>query len=172
MEDVVYTDMVGIAAEVGAQIIKCEAPGLCYNSPVPGPVAVMDRVGKCPDGANSGNDGQGWVRLTTEYPSDLFPAATQDAENCAVPLAYTLEVGIARSIHVGTSSQLGGILPPTMIQQIGDTRRQVEDARIIRDAIRNYLNRAERTFTLGAYLPMQLTGDVGGGYWLVTIWEM
>lgn len=167
VEDVVaWSTMVRLAACVEQELAKSGLPGVCSSIPVPGPLAIMERCGNC----GSGNcHGQAWVRFINEYPSKIFPSPDQDG-NCEGPMAYTLEVGVARCLPVGKTNTIGGFTPPSNEEQILATRLQMADKAAMRRAIKCCVKDLDVSYVLGTNTPMQTTGDCGGSVWTVTIW--
>ncbi len=169
-DDIAWPTMVTLSTCLEAELAKSGLPGLCVCAPVPGPIAVMDRCGQCAD--DSGCGGQGWVRFVTEFPSKAFPQPDDGTGTCDSPMAYTLEVGIARCLPVGTTSAINGFQPPTTEDQVLATRLQMADNAAIKRAIQCCVERLDVSYLLGASIPMQATGDCGGTVWNVTIWSV
>lgn len=169
-DDTAWPTMVRLAGCLCMELEKRQLPGTCECAVVPGPLAVIDSCGECKKaGVTCG--GQAWVRLSNEYPSSSFPSASQDEGNCNAPMAYVLEIGVARCLKVGKSNAITGFVQPTMEQKLEDTRLQMADKRAMRAAIQCCMDDGDVTYVLGNYTPMQATGDCGGGFWTVTIWE-
>jgi hypothetical protein len=129
---------------------------VCACSILPGPQTVADYSG----------DGQAWVRLVTAYPSTTFPAP-DNVGTCASPVAWVLEVGIARCAPVPDAAGS----PPSIEDLEAVTEAQIADMDLIRRAIHCCLNDAVNDayeYVLGQYAPVG-SGDVLGGQWLVTV---
>ena len=169
-DDTAWPTMVTLAACLEAELRKSGLPPLCVCAPVPGPIAVMDRCGQCAD--TEGCGGQGWVRFVTEFPSKLFPQPDEGSGSCDSPMAYTLEVGIARCQPVGTTSAIGGFAAPTTEELVLATRQQMADLAAIKRAVNCCVSTLDVSYLLGAAIPMQATGDCGGIVWNVTIWSV
>lgn len=170
-DDIAWPTMVSITAEIENQLALCGLPGVCRNTVVPGPLAVLEACGSCGKGGGGECGGQAWVRFVTEYPSQEFPAADQSGSNCDSPMAYTLEVGIARCLPVGSPSALSGFNIPAISEMVAATRLQMADKRVMRRAIKAVANRSDKAYSIGTYNVMQAQGDCGGGVWLVTFWS-
>lgn len=168
-----WPTMVKLAGCLCTTIAQRGLPELCICSPVPGPLAVMDRCGSCGKSTDKCG-GQGWVRLTNEYPSSTFPGADQTENNCGSPLAYVLEVGVARCQPVGDANGINGYTAPTLEELVEAARVQMADKAAIRAAIQCCMDDEDFdfTYTLGTYQPMQVSGDCGGGFWTVTVWSV
>lgn len=168
-DEIAWPLMVAIAARLEIVLEECGLPGVCRSVPVPGPLAVLDAAGGCANPSGDCGNGQAWVRLSNEYPSSQFPVADQRAD-CDTPLAYVLEVGISRCIPTGTANRLSGYKAPAVASIVEATRLQMADKKAIRRAIKSAVGE-DTAFVLGNYEPLQLSGDVGGGFWTVTIWS-
>lgn len=170
-DNLAWPTMIALMAEVENQIEVCGLPRVCRASVVPGPQAVLEALQAKSNISGQCDDGQAWVRFVTEYPSIQFPAADQSGSNCDSPLAYQLEVGIARRFPTGGTSGLGGYVPPTLDAMVKTTRLQMADKRVMRLAIAAVARQLDVAYSLGSYSAMQATGDAGGGVWLVTFWS-
>lgn len=173
-DDIAWPTMVKLAGCLCTTLAERDLPGLCQCAVVPGPMAVLESCGAC---AKSGGDkcgGQGWVRLTNEFPSSDFPTADQSGSNCNTPSAYTLEVGVARCLPSGSANSISGYTAPSLEALTEATRLQMADKAAMKAAIRCCLDDDDFDFsyTLGQYQPMQASGDCGGGFWTVTIWSV
>lgn len=171
-DNIAWPTMVQLSACLCTTVVERELPTLCRCSPVPGPLAIMDACGACSGTGSEKCGGQGWVRLTNEYPSTTFPTASQEPDNCGTTMAYVLEVGIARCIPVGKANSISGYQPPSLEQMVESTRLQMADKAAIRAAIQCCMDDGEITYTLGSYSSMQASGDCGGGFYTVTIWSV
>lgn len=170
-DEIAYPTMLRLVACVESVLAERGLPALCRNTVVPGPQAVIE--------ACSGNNctgecgGQGWVRFSTEFPYTTFPTQDTASARCNTSRAFQLEVGIARCLPVGKANAIGGFTPPTVQQLVDATRLQMADKAAMAYAIQCCMNWAEDEFgldhVLGQYQPMQVSGDCGGGTWLVTI---
>jgi len=170
-----WPTMVSLAACVQQALEDRMLPGVCRCAPVPGPLAIMDSCGSCSDTALPGRKacgGQGWVRLQTEFPSSNFPQPDTSGASCQSPVASTFEVGIARCLPVGKGNAITGITVPTTEELVEATRLQMADKAAIKAAINCCLTDLDLTYTIGQYQPLQITGDCGGGFWLVTVWSV
>lgn len=168
-----WPTMVRLAGCVCTVLADRNLPGTCKCTVVPGPMAVMDSCGSCSK-TGKGCGGQAWVRLSSEFPSSQFPNPDQEGSSCNSPTAYVLEVGIARCLPQGKANAITGFVGPTVEDLVEATRLQMADKAAMKAAIQCCMNDSEHemTYSLGAYQPMQATGDCGGGYWLVTVWSV
>lgn len=109
--------------------------------------------------------GMAWVRLVTANPTVAFPAADTSLNNCVHTLAYTVEVGI-----IGPAPQidttLNEFILPTDVELFDASMRQMEEMRMMYDAIRN-ADIPEKI--VGDYTPVGPEGGVMGGTWAVVI---
>lgn len=169
-DDVAWATMVRLAACVEAELAKSGLPAVCASVPVPGPLAIMERCGSC--GKDTDCGGQAWVRFINEYPSSQFPSPDAEGGSCTGPMAYTLEVGIARCLPTGTSSAINGYTPPSNEELVKATRLQMADKAAMRRAIQCCVQQLDVSYALGSNSPMQTTGDCGGSVWNVTIWTL
>ena len=168
-----WPTMVKLAGCLCTTLAERGLPTPCVCTPVPGPLAVMDQCNSC--GKNKSDcGGQAWVRLTSEYPSSVFPGADTDQASCGAPDAYVLEVGVARCQPTGSANGINGYTAPTMEQLVDATRLQMADKAAIRAAIKCCMDDedSDYTYVLGTYQPIQVAGDCGGGFWTVTIWSV
>lgn len=170
-DNIAWPVMVKLAACIEEALEKRGLPGVCRSIPVPGPLAVMEACGQC--SGENGCGGQAWVRLVNEFPYTTFPNPDQTGGTCGMNRAMVLEVGIARCLHVGKRSAIGGFEPPSVADLIADTRLQMADKAAMADAIACCVGADndlyDPDYVLGQYQAMQTPGDCGGGYWLVTI---
>lgn len=164
-----WPTMVALAACLCTTIEERGLPEPCICSPVPGPMAIMDYCGG--DGDCDGTcGGQAWVRLVSEFPSSDFPSPSIDSR-CGAPMAYTLEVGIARCQPVGQTT-VNRFIPPSLEELVEATRLQLADKAAIAAAVACCLDDGDLTYALGNYSPMSVTGDCGGGFYTVTLWSV
>lgn len=168
-DEFVYPMMVELIACLCNEIAAAELPVPCQCGLMPGPDAVLDYCGEC-DGSNCG--GQAWVRLAGAYPSSLFPSIDEINATCQSPLAFQIEIGIARCISVGEATAIGGYTPPSLEEQIDAVRIQTADMSAMRRAISCCLTEKyeDLTYSLGAYTPLA-GGGCNGGSWFVTVWS-
>lgn len=164
-----WPTMVTLAAAVENELYASGLPGLCVCTPVPGQTVVLDRCGQC--GGDDECRGQGWVRWVTEYPSTQFPEPDRTGDGCCAPMAYQLEVGIARCVSTGSSNAIGGIQPPTVESVVLAARQQMADKAAVARAINKALTAKDVSFFLSNAIPMQATGDCLGFIWNVTVWD-
>lgn len=170
-DDIAWPVMVSLAACLCASITEAELPEPCRCGVIPGPGAVLDFCGTCEKGTCGG---QAWVRFVTEFPSSDFPNPAQEAL-CTDPLAFTLEIGIARCLPVGDVNAIRGYTPPTLEQQVDAVRLQMADKRAIYRAIQCCFANGEyrdRSYAIGSYTPLPVSGDCGGGMYQVTVWSV
>lgn len=168
-DEFVYPLMVDLVACLCTEIAESGLPEPCQCSLVPGADIVLDYCGSCDD---AGCGGQAWVRLAGAYPSSLFPSLDEIGATCHSPIAYQVEIGIARCAPVGSTSMVNAYTPPTLEQQLDAVRIQSADMSAMRRAIACCLtqNHEDLTYTMGAYTPLS-GGDCNGGTWLVTVWS-
>lgn len=171
-DQIAWPTMVKLAACLCTTLEERELPGTCQCAVVPGPMAVIDSCGGCKaEGKQCG--GQAWVRLVNEFPSSDFPNADDGVALCGAPMAYVLEIGVARCLPTGNANSISGYTAPSMEQLLDATRLQMADKAAMIAAIKCCLEDEEweYSYSLGTYSPMQVAGDCGGGFWTVTIWS-
>lgn len=166
-DNIAWPTMVRLAGCLETKVREHGLPGLCQSTVVPGPSAVMDRCAAC--GGTSDCQGQAWVRFVQEFPSRDFPAADTTGL-CNTPMAYVLEVGLGRCLPTGSANGLGGFTPPSLDALVNATRLQMADKRAMLAAIQCCMDDGDVTYAIQGYSPIQVTGDCGGGTYLVTIW--
>jgi hypothetical protein len=164
-----WARMQSLKAVAVSTLAACGLPGVCRAAIVPGVIAVLDSCGSCAEGECGG---QVWVRLVSEFPSSVFPQPDTSAQACDAPLAFQIEVGIARCLPVGTTSQLSGFIPPTQEQQERAAKLQDDDKNALKDAIRQVAEDADVAYVLGTYQSVATQADCGGGVWTVTFWSL
>src|SRR5687768_7235763 len=108
-DTIAYPVIVALSGCLATELTAQGGPELCYVGPIAGPL-VLDFCGSgsC-DGTGCG--GQAWVRLVDVFPSAQFPALDTIGSNCRSPLAFTLEVGVARCAPQGVNGPNGYIAP-------------------------------------------------------------
>jgi hypothetical protein len=171
-DELAWPVMVRLVACLEETLLARGLPGVCRATVVPGPQAVIEACGGG-NGCNGTCGGQAWVRFNGEFPYTSFPTQDTTAAICATQRAFTLEVGIARCLPVGSANAIGGFTPPTVQELVDATRLQMADKAAMALAIECCMDVANDQFgldyVLGQYQPMQIAGDCGGGTWLVTI---
>jgi hypothetical protein len=109
--------------------------------------------------------GMAYVHLVDGFPTATFPVATNDLNNCAYTLGFTVEVGILRPAP-SVDDGVGGIELPSESEHATATQDQLRDMEVMFKAIRN----ADIDLkVLGAYSPAGPAGGVYGGTWQVTV---
>jgi hypothetical protein len=164
-DDIIYPTIIQMVACLCTEIEDSGLPTPCSCGPVVGDL-VLDYCGQCSEGKCGG---QAWVRLVDSFPSNDFPSPNQTLNNCKVPLAYLLEVGIVRCKPVGTASGVRGYVPPSMDQQVGALRLQTADMAAIRRAISCCLDSDNLDYILGSYIPISAEADCLGGAFQVWV---
>lgn len=171
-EDVeIYPIMVDLAACLCTELEASGLGGACFCGIIPGDQAVLDVCATC-EKAGAACPGQAWVRLITGYPSSLFPQPDVQGASCNTPLAYQIEIGVARCFPTGKANNVSGYTPPTMAEQLNATRLQLADMAAMKRAIKCCLSGSHEdlTYVLGAYVPISTGGGCGGGVWQLTVW--
>jgi hypothetical protein len=172
IEDVgVYPTMIALSACLCAELDASGLGGACFCGIIPGSQVVLDVCASC--GKDKACPGQAWVRLVSAFPSTIFPDADHTVATCLSPLAYNLEVGVARCFPQGKSNSITGFTPPTLDEQVNATRLQMADMAAMKRAIQCCMTRNDDiTYALGQYTPMTVGGGCGGGTWSVTVWSI
>lgn len=166
--------MVELTGCLCTTVVDRGLPALCLCAPVPGPMAVLEMCGSCKGTGNEKCGGQGWVRFVNQFPSERFPSPDTQGASCNSPMAYVLELGIARCTPSGTANSITGYQAPTLDALVDATRIQMADKAAMLAAIRCCLDGPGKdlTYTVGTYSTLQTGGDCGGGFWTVTIWSV
>lgn len=164
----VYPSLIKMTACLCAEIEASGLPTPCSCALVPGPLAVMDGCGGCSGGSCGG---QAWVRLVAASQSRTFPSPDNTLSSCAVPLMWTVEVGIARCAPTGTNG-VRGFIPPSTDEYLAAVRLQTADMAAMRRAIQCCFGDGTYTYLLGPYQPMPVSADCEGGTWTVQVWEV
>lgn len=170
-EDVsVYPLLVELAACLCTEMEATGGPALCYCGPMVGSLTLDYCGGDTCDGNGCG--GQAWVRFVDAFPSSTFPALDNLSRNCKSPMAYTIEVGVARCVPVGTASGVSGYTPPSLDQQLEAMRLQTADVAAMRRAIQCCFAGSDRDYLLGAYDQSFVNGGgCLGGTFTVVVWQ-
>lgn len=143
-----------------AQIVADGSPGVCFCGVVPGEAAALDYAGDCSDVC-----GMAWVRLVTSYPATVLGTPNLTASNCALPLGFDVELGVARCASTPDSS--GN--PPSAADLLGDTTLQSADMDSMRRAVLCCGDAAD--WLLGVYAPIGPEGGLVGGTWTASSME-
>lgn len=164
----IYPTMIDLAACLCLETEAEGGPALCYCGVIAGELVLDFCGGDCGAG---GCGGQAWVRLTSAFPSGTFPNPDALPTNCFSPIAYTLEVGIARCMPMGESGP-NGYTPPSLDQQVDALRLQTADIAAMRRAIQCCFGKGDRDYILGQYDQATVNGGgCLGGVFTVTVWE-
>lgn len=108
-----------------------------------------------------------WVRLASANPSASFPLADVTVDNCAVTLAYPLELGIMRPAPL--AEMMGEELQlPTDAENAAAVEQQMKDLESMYIAIRALGDDVESVLP-GIYTPRGPEGGVVGGTWTLTV---
>lgn len=168
-DTIVYPTLISLAACLCYEMEAANGPSLCSCGLVTGEVALDYCHGGC-DGTGCG--GQAWVRFTDAYLSSTFPLQNSDLANCKAPLAFTLEVGVARCAPLGENSAVNGYSPPNTAQNVAAVRLQLADMAAMRRAIQCCFGDNERDYIMGAYTQIDVNGGgCVGGTFSVSVWE-
>jgi hypothetical protein len=167
-EVTVYPAIINLAACLCLEIENSGLPKPCACGPIVGEL-VYDYCSEC----NTGDcGGQAWVRFVSAYPSDTFPNPQSTANNCYVPMAYQIEVGIVRCKPIGTNSGVRGYQPPTIEQNVEALRLQLADMEAMRRAIQCcFAADDDRSYIMSAYTTTPPDGDCLGGLFTLTLWS-
>lgn len=133
-------------------------PGVCYCGPFAGGDTPIDHC----EGCDGGLCGQAWVRLVQGYPSSAFPDPDTSG-NCAMPLAYEWEVGVARcapTLHEDGS-------PPDRDENLGAAVQQYVDMTAMHRAIACCFGADDVDYVLGTYTPAVVLGGCNVATWQV-----
>ncbi len=163
----IYPKMIELSACLCEEITASGLPEPCSCGPMIGSL-VLDYCGTCKDGSCGG---QAWVRLVQAFPSTDFPNQLTDLRNCNAPLAFELEIGVARCKPIGTASGVRGYVPPTNEQNIEALRLQTADIAAMRRAVMCCFGADDTDYILGSYTPFPTVGDCLGGTFNVYVWS-
>lgn len=167
-DTLVYPTAVAMAACLCAEIEASDLPTPCFCGILPGSSVTLDWCGGNQCTGSCG--GQAWVRPGEVYPSSIFPQPDVTPGNCDSPLAFRLEVGIARCIPTGSNNPVAGFTPPSLAEQLEAARLQLADMAAIRRAIQCCLGADEDLdYVLESYTPLNPQGGCGGGSFTVVI---
>lgn len=155
-----YPVLIQLAACLEEEIEKRGLPKPGFSGVLPGAAALLEYAG----GDSEDCSGQSWTRLVNEFASTNFPEPDVLAQ-CAMPMAFQIEVGVMRCIGVGDDA--GN--PLTMAEQLAATRLQLADMNAARVAIQCCVNKMDLQYALGEYTPYGPDGGVVGGFWTVTV---
>lgn len=168
-EKVIYPTMIELAACLCTELAAAGGPELCYCGPVTGEVSLDYCGGSC-DGEGCG--GQAWVRFVDAFPSSEFPSASVSLANCKVPLAFNIEVGVARCAPSGEANAVSGFVGPTLEQNVEALRIQMSDLAAMRRAIQCCFGNSDADYIMGIYQGINVnTGGCLGGTITLTVWE-
>ena len=168
-DQAVYPTLIRLSACLCAELEKAEGPALCYCGPIAGPLVLDFCGGDC---GGDGCGGQAWVRVTEIFPSSSFPSPEQLPRNCGSPLAYNLEIGVARCAPTGEGNGIDGYSPPTLEQNVEALRLQMTDMAAVRRAVQCCFGVGEADYILGQYSQIDVSqGGCLGGSFIVTVWE-
>jgi len=137
---------------------EIEASGrkVCFCAIVPGQQAIFEYA----------QGGQAWVRLANVFPSNDFPAPAGTEAKCYSPMAWQIEVGIARCVPVVNGQQS----PPTAEQQTYAAEVQAADMELMRRAIACCVaSDDDYSYLLGQYTPLGPVGDIVSGSWTLLV---
>ena len=129
----------------------------CSITIQPGNAVVFDFGDDC--------SGMAWVRLISSNPTSAFPTPAATMNNCALTLAYTVEVGMIGPAPV-IEDRLGNFVLPEDTEQFEASMRQADELQMMYDAIRS-ANIPEKV--VGDYTPQGPDGGVLGGTWTVMV---
>jgi len=151
------------------ELTKAGGPTLCYcglwvGTDMP-PLGYMDCEGGKPCGA-------AWVRLDSSFPSAQFPVPDIDtgpvAATCAAPLAYQVEIGVARC----APRPKGRDLFPDAQAMFEAQRLYMSDLRAMKQAVLCCFPREVQkdlgkkiAVALGTYVPLPNMSGISGGTW-------
>lgn len=158
-EDVIaYPLLPGLVGAIDSEFQSSGIDKPAFLGILPGQLVAFDYCG----GDECG--GQTWVRLSSLYPSNNFPA-TDPTLNTWGTMAAVIEVGTVRCAPLPDR----GDEFPTAEQYLDATREALADMAAMRRAICKYLSSIERDFILNPYVPVGPEGGCLGGIWTVTV---
>lgn len=168
-DTVAYPVLVALAGCLCQEMAALDGPELCYCGPIAGNLILDFCGGGSCNGEGCG--GQAWVRFVDAFPSATFPNLDAGQSNCRSPLAFTLEVGVARCAPQGVNGP-NGYTAPTLEEQLEAVRIQTADVAAMRRAIQCCFGSGDRDYIMGAYDQTQVNGGgCIGGTFNVTVWQ-
>jgi hypothetical protein len=140
-------------------------PGLCYCGLAIGAAPPPFGMADC----SNGDCGVAWVRLVSGFPSTSFPLPNQVAStSCASPLAYQVELGVARCAPVATGRELF----PDKQATFDAARLYMGDMRAMKRALLCCLPAEQKqaggpaiVVQAGTWTPLDNAGGRSGGLW-------
>lgn len=166
----IYPLMERLAGCLCGELEISETPGVCYCGVITG-VPVLDFCGGggC---ETEGCGGSAWVRLVDVFPSDDFPSPSSRTASCFSPLAFTIQVGIARCAPMGRAGGINGYVPPTTEEHERALMLQTQDIATMYRAIRCCFGNGDVDHVLGVYTQIEVQGGgCLGGEFSVTVWQ-
>lgn len=147
---------------LAALVVELRAEGteeLCATALYPGDGAPLDYA-EC--------GGMLWVRLITAAPSASFPSPNGTVDNCALTLAYQLEVGLMRPSPI--PEQFAGGVPelPSDEEHTAATHAQMADMEAMYRAFKVAARDIEMVL-VGSYTPTGPIGGTVGGAWTLSV---
>lgn len=145
------------------ELAAAKGPGLCYCGmwvgAQPPPLGLTDGC----------NDGVAWVRLVTAYPSAVFPQPDDGLTTCVTPIAYEVEIGVARPAPRAE----GRAMFPDKQALFDAQRLYASDMRAARRALlcclpqqqAKVVPRRDIVVRLGAFQPLENAAGKSGGMW-------
>lgn len=164
--DPIWPLLAELASCLCAELESSGLPSTCFCGVFPGAAAPFDY---CGPGCSGGGCGQAWTRLSQASPSSSFPASDIfRIGNCASPLAFEAEIGIARCAPM--PDERGNL--PSLSNQLDASRLQVADMQAMRRAVQCCAKASRKDMMLGSYIPFGPEGGCVGGIWTVAISEL
>jgi hypothetical protein len=158
-----WPKLIQLAECLCSQIATDGLPEPCECLVLPGAQVALDYCEPCRDD----KCGMAWVRLTTMYPSANFPNLDETLRgSCRAPLAYGIELGVARCAPVGKDDGM----PPDPADQQAAVRLQMSDALAMRKALSCCYGASG--WMLGVYTPFGPEGGCVGGSWQASVSEL
>lgn len=158
----VFATMAALAQCLCEKNTEYDLPGLCFCGIIAGDAPYdATGVGDCDDDGC----GQGWVRLSTAYPSTSVGIADITPGNCGKALGMDIEVGVLRCFPMGDNGE-----PSSEEEMLATSQLQIADMLMMREVIMCCVDIESDDVVLGEYLPIGPEGQpLVGGTWRIAI---
>jgi len=164
VDDPIFEVIARLSDCLCSELAAAKGPGLCYCGlwvgAQPPPLGI---------GGEGCDTGVAWVRLVTAYPSPVFPLPDDGVSTCATPIAYEVEIGVARP---APRAEARAMFPDK--QALFDAQRlYASDMHAAKRALLCCLPKVQAGATprrdilvrLGAFQPLENAAGKSGGMW-------
>lgn len=167
VDDPMFPVLGHLAACVRTELTASKGGSLCFTGLMVGSRAGALGFANC---GESKSCGVAWVRLNGMFPSESFPQPDDLASpsSCQSPLAYEVEIGVARCAPRAPGKQMY----PDEQDTFNALRLYMSDARATKKALLCCLKDAVKTaglpdiqVALGNWSPLEEGAGLSGGMW-------